>query len=215
MTDLTALSKIRRDYGKFSLTKEDACASPFKQFQLWFAEILSIEHQDPTAMVLSTVDAEGHPDSRVVLLKGFDDDGFIFYTNYESTKSEQIATNPHVALNFYWPQMTRQVRIRGKIVRVSEAQSDEYFASRPHSSQLSAIASPQSKEITNRTDLEAILNRLLQQHQNSPVPRPKHWGGYKVIPYEMEFFQGRDNRLHDRLQYCLQNKRWIIRCLAP
>ena len=215
MTGITPISAIRRDYGTQDLTKENACESPIQQFQRWFDEILTVEQNDPTAMVLSTVDSEGHPDSRVVLLKGIDEEGFIFYTNYESAKSKQIASNVYVALNFYWPQLTRQVRVRGKIAPVSETLSDEYFASRPFHSQLSAVASPQSHEIQHRSDLERKVSQLLQRHQNVPVSRPAYWGGYKITPFEMEFFQGRDNRLHDRLHYFLKNNRWERRYLAP
>ena len=166
-------------------------------------------------MVLSTVDEKSCPDSRVVLLKGLEEGNFIFYTNYQSAKSMQIQNNPYAALNFYWPQMARQVRIRGRVKKVSTKQSDEYFSSRPIKSQLSAIVSPQSQEIMDRASLEHALNDLIQQHGQELVVRPNHWGGYMVIPEEIEFWQGRDNRLHDRIQYCRQEGAWIRRRLAP
>lgn len=208
------LADIRREYGDLSLNEHDVQASPIAQFQLWFSEILQIETQDPTAMVLSTVDEEGRPDSRVVLLKGIDEGAFVFYTNYTSVKACQIKANPSVALIFYWPSMARQVRIRGTVTFTSEKQSDEYFSSRPLASQWSALISPQSAQISTRAELEQALERLRQQDE-VPIVRPDHWGGYCVKPYELEFWQGRDNRLHDRIQYTYQENAWVYRRLAP
>ena len=209
------ISDIRREYGNLSLSEEEADVCPIAQFERWFAEVVITEKSDPTAMVLSTADKLGHPDSRVVLLKGVDAGTFVFYTNYESVKSIQIHTNPYVALNFYWPEMARQVRIRGRVERASKAQSDTYFASRPKTSQLSAITSPQSTEISGREELERILNDLIAKHQQQPIVRPTNWGGYVVIPDEIEFWQGRDNRLHDRIHYYRQDENWVHRRLAP
>lgn len=208
------LADIRREYGDLCLNEQDIQASPITQFQRWFSAILQTETHDPTAMVLSTVDAEGRPDSRVVLLKGIDEGAFIFYTNYTSIKAQHIQANAAVALNFYWPSMARQVRIRGHATLAKQQQSDDYFLSRPKASQWSALISPQSSEISSRADLEQAIEAL-RQHNEEPIVRPEHWGGYCVTPYEIEFWQGRDNRLHDRIQYTLQDNRWTYRRLAP
>lgn len=215
MPNWKGLSDIRREYGDLSLSEGDVNASPFVQFECWFAEILTSEKSDPTAMVLSTVDQSGHPDSRVVLLKEIHENTFIFYTNYQSTKSIQMTANPYVALNFYWPETARQVRIRGHVRQTSIEQSDKYFLSRPKSSQLGAIVSPQSREISSRAELERAFKALIEKHQQELVMRPEHWGGYAVTPYDIEFWQGRDNRLHDRIHYYLQNGQWLHRRLAP
>ncbi|WP_028388206.1 pyridoxamine 5'-phosphate oxidase [Legionella fairfieldensis] len=215
MSDWKTLADIRRDYGELSLNEETIEASPITQFKLWFEEVLQAEKSDPTAMVLSTVDERGRPDSRVVLLKGVEEDAFVFYTNYQSTKSLQLRQIPYAALNFYWSQMARQVRIRGRIKRLPKIQSDEYFASRPVTSQLSAIASPQSRQIAGRTELENSFNKLLAEQHQQPVVRPKHWGGYMLMPEEIEFWQGRDNRLHDRILYYKKRGHWVYCRLAP
>lgn len=214
MTQQKSLAEIRREYGDLSLNELNVQTCPIAQFQLWFSEILQTETADPTAMVLSTVDSEGRPDSRIVLLKGIDEGAFIFYSNYTSVKAHQIKANPAVALNFYWPVMARQVRVRGHITFTSESQSDDYFASRPKASQWSALISPQSTPIAGRHELEAALEQLRQQNE-VPIVRPDFWGGYCVTPYEMEFWQGRDNRLHDRIQYSYQDEGWLFRRLAP
>ena len=215
MTVWKTMSDIRREYGKLSLSEESAMDCPIAQFESWFAEVVKTEKSDPTAMVLSTVDDRGHPDSRVVLLKGVEKGAFIFYTNYQSAKSIHIERHPYVALNFYWPEMARQVRIRGEVTKTSVSQSDAYFASRPVTSQISAVISPQSSEITGRIELEQKLNALIAETQQQPVVRPTHWGGYIVTPEEIEFWQGRDNRLHDRIHYYQQNGKWRHRRLAP
>ena len=209
------LSDIRRDYGTLYLSETEIDSSPFAQFEHWFTDVLSTEKSDPTAMVLSTVDEKGYPDSRVVLLKGIEEGAFIFYTNYQSTKAIQLNKNPYAALNFYWPQMARQVRIRGRVTQTPTAQSDDYFASRPMMSQLSAIASPQSSEIKDRAELEHRLNELIERYQSETILRPLNWGGYRVLAEEIEFWQGRDNRLHDRIQYYRNNDTWLHRRLAP
>ncbi|WP_298626432.1 pyridoxamine 5'-phosphate oxidase [uncultured Legionella sp.] len=215
MTNFRSLADIRRDYGELSLSEESAQSEPIAQFKLWFDDVLQNEKNDPTAMVLATVDDKGCPDTRVVLLKGLDEGNFLFYTNYQSAKAMQINKNPYAALNFYWPQMARQVRIRGRVKKVSREQSDDYFSSRPIKSQFSAIVSPQSQEITNRAALELALNNLIEQHGQEAVVRPDNWGGYMVIPDEIEFWQGRDNRLHDRIHYFRKGDGWLVRRLAP
>lgn len=209
------LSDIRREYGLLSLDEHEAGKNPIALFKRWFEDALAIERSDPTAMVLSTVDAKGYPDSRVVLLKGVEEDAFVFFTNYQSTKAMQIQDNPYVALNFYWAEKARQIRVRGRVKRTTAARSDAYFASRPQRSQLGALASPQSREIVDRTVLEHALNDLIAQYGQEPVVRPSHWGGYMVLPDEMEFWQGRDNRLHDRLFYFRERGEWNVRRLAP
>jgi len=215
MGNFRSLADIRRDYGDLSLSEESAASDPIIQFKLWFEDVLEHEKNDPTAMVLSTVDSQGHPDSRVVLLKSIDEGNFVFYTNYQSAKALQIQYEPYVALNFYWPQMARQIRIRGRVKKISAADSDTYFSSRPIKSQLSATISPQSKEIRDRATLEKALNALIEEHGQETVVRPESWGGYVVIPDELEFWQGRDNRLHDRIHYYREAGQWRKRRLAP
>jgi len=210
------LSDIRREYGQEGLSDEGLLDCPIAQFNVWFDEVLLTEQSDPTAMVLSTVDAKGNPDSRVVLLKSADHQGFVFFTNYDSAKAIQIAQHPYVALNLYWSHLVRQVRIRGRVQKTSTTQSDDYFASRPVGSQLSAIVSSQSKVLCSRAELESTLHELMVNRKPSdPIVRPAHWGGYVVIPDELEFWQGRDNRLHDRVQYRLNQGKWSHRRLAP
>ncbi len=215
MTNFRSIADIRREYGDLNLSEQSLPEDPIAQFKLWFEDVLKNEKNDPTAMVLSTVDEKGHPDSRVVLLKGLDKGQFIFYTNYQSTKAKQIQNNPYAALNFYWPQMARQVRIRGQIEQINKEQSDLYFSTRPIKSQFSAIVSPQSQEIGERESLEHALNDLIQKHGQEPVLRPNYWGGFMVIPEEIEFWQGRDNRLHDRIHYYLKDGQWKYHRLAP
>jgi len=215
MTKFRNIADIRRDYGELTLNEQTIDADPLVQFHLWFEEVLDKEQNDPTAMVLSTVDEQGYPDSRLVLLKGIDEGCFVFYTNYQSAKGIQLQNNPHAALNFYWPEMARQVRVRGLVEKVNKELSDSYFSSRPINSQLGAIASPQSQQIKDRTFLEQSLNQLIQEHGQKPIVRPKHWGGYKLIPDNIEFWQGRDNRLHDRIAYHRQDNTWRHHRLAP
>lgn len=215
MPNFRSLADIRRDYGDLKLSEESASSDPIAQFKLWFEDVLKNEKNDPTAMVLSTVDDKGLPDSRVVLLKGLVEDNFVFYTNYQSAKAMQLQNNPYAALNFYWPQMARQVRIRGRVKKVSKEQSDEYFLSRPIKSQLSAIVSPQSQEILNRSFLDNALNELIQRQDQELIVRPNNWGGFLIVPDEIEFWQGRDNRLHDRIHYYQQDGKWLHHRLAP
>lgn len=209
------LADVRREYGHLSLDEKETPASPFLQFEHWITDARAHEQDDPTAMVLSTVDADGCPDSRVVLLKGLELDRFIFYTNYTSTKALEMHTTPHVALNFYWPKMARQVRIRGQVKRVSTAQSDTYFASRPRLSQLSAMASAQSQPLESRANLEQRIDELSRHYEQQAIPRPEYWGGYAVTANEIEFWQGRDNRVHDRICYRREGDAWVKVRLAP
>lgn len=209
------MSAMRREYGNSTLSEDNAHECPLVQFESWFSEILKSERHDPTAMVLSTVDEQGNPDSRVVLLKEVYQGAFVFYTNYESTKAAQIINNAHVALNFFWPEMVRQVRVRGIVSQTTQEQSQHYFTLRPFASQVCAVVSPQSKVIPNRDMLEEQFNAQLSKLQNQTIDCPPYWGGYAVTPHEIEFWQGRDNRLHDRLHYQLTNGQWQRNRLAP
>ncbi|OGV36623.1 MAG: pyridoxamine 5'-phosphate oxidase [Legionellales bacterium RIFCSPHIGHO2_12_FULL_35_11] len=209
------LANIREEYGNDKLLEHDISLNPLRQFEIWLNDYAQSEPNTPNAMVLSTVDEHGFPDSRVVLLKGLDKDTFVFYTNYYSAKGLQLDFNPKAALNFYWPLQMRQVRIRGYIDKVSDKMADEYFHSRPVDSQLSAIASPQSREISGRDELCADFNKLKEQFTGKEIHRPEYWGGYQLTPIEVEFWQGRDNRLHDRIKYYYKNNTWSICRLAP
>lgn len=213
MPQRTSIADIRREYGCLSLDEATIPSCPMALFQAWFSEILQSEQYDPTAMVLSSVDAQGDVDSRVVLLKGIEKDQFLFFTNYESPKALQLQHHPHVALNFYWPSMARQVRIRGVAQKTSREQSQAYFASRPIESQWSAIVSQQSAVIHERAVLERAFQALHDKPQ--PITPPDNWGGYGVTPTVMEFWQGRDNRLHDRIQYVYEANVWKSYRLAP
>jgi len=212
---IEVLSNIREEYGALDLLEKDVALDPIKQFELWFQEHLDLVKNTPNSMVLSTVDSLGCPDSRVVLLKSLDKGRFVFYTNYYSAKGLQLENNPHAALNFYWAENMRQVRVRGVVIKVDEKQADEYFHSRPLPSQFSAIASPQSQEISSRDILFAKLEEVEKMYADKEVVRPKHWGGYALVPHEVEFWQGRDNRLHDRIKYYNKNDTWCFRRLAP
>ena len=212
----THIANIRREYSGCALSEQKVLASPFEQFDAWLQEVLQTDLPDPTAMTLASVDPHGIPDLRVVLLKDVKENRFIFYTNYLSTKGMQLAAHPYAALNFYWPLLHRQVRIRGKIEKVSADLSDQYFASRPKMSQLSAIASKQSSVIASRATLENRMREIRAFYEHKPIERPAYWGGYGLTPFEFEFWQGRDNRLHDRVRYRMQaGDSWCIERLAP
>ncbi len=211
-----ATSMIRREYRGEPFDEDTLKEDPVDQFELWFSEAVARVQEDPNAMALSTVDERNRPVTRMVLLKGFDRNGFIFYTNYNSRKSQNLESNPHAALTFYWPELVRQIRIEGSVERVPEKQSDEYFQSRPLASRLSAWASPQSKEVGSRAELEKRLKEMEEKFADGEVPRPEFWGGYRVIPDRFEFWQGRINRLHDRFGYTLQDDgSWRVSRLAP
>src|SRR3990167_3301158 len=203
MTEWKVLADIRRDYGEQGLSESNLDINPIIQFQRWLAAALSVNQPDCTSMVLSTVDENGLPDSRILLLKGVDNGEFVFYTNYSSTKELQLENIPYAALNFYWPAMSRQIRIRGHVNKTTAAQSDAYFDSRPIASQISAIISKQSQIVPAREFLEDEFNSLMNKSSAEPgtLKRPKNWGGYSIAPDEMEFWQGRNNRLHDRIRY--------------
>lgn len=210
------LSEMRLTYDKGELDDDRILPHPMGQFERWFAEVRSTDVPDANAMIVSTVDAQGHPSARTVLLKEFDESGFIFYTSYESQKGREISVNSAVALTFYWPTMERQVRVSGNADRVSPEKSDAYFSSRPHGSQLSAIISPQSTVIPNRAFLTACLAEATARlADDQPLARPANWGGYRVTPSTIEFWQGRPDRLHDRIRYSLRDNEWVAERLAP
>lgn len=212
--DFKPFASNRREYGERSLKEEDLADSPFTQFEQWFSDALTEKVVDPTAMVLSTVDAQGFPNSRVVLLKGLEDEAFVFYTNYESTKSAELKNTPHAALNFYWPSLARQVRIRGSVQRVNRAVSEAYFSSRSVMSQCSAVVSPQSRVIASREELLREAEQLMVEQHSKPITCPHYWGGFSVVAEEIEFWQGRDHRLHDRILYSKKNLVWSKSRLA-
>ena len=206
----------RREYGGLSLSKQEICADPIEQFEKWFTEVIATEQTDATAMHLATVDENGCPDSRVVLLKGIEKHAFLFYTNYQSAKGIQLRAHPYAALTFYWPSLARQVRIRGHVSQVDEVSSDAYFANRPRMSQLSAWASPQSQVLADRLTLESRMQTVMERYADGQsIPRPDDWGGYALSADTVEFWQGRDNRLHDRIRYYKKNGRWQFERLAP
>lgn len=209
------LAHIRLEYSREELSEEHVDADPFVQFGRWMDEAIAAEVPEPTAMCLSTASKDGRPSSRMVLLKGFDQDGFVFYTNYNSHKGRELAENPHAALTFFWPELERQVRIAGSTSKVSDEESDEYFSSRPYTSRLGAWASDQSEPIESKTVLVTKAAKLAIKYATGGVPRPPHWGGYRVVPDLIEFWQGRPSRLHDRICYEMSEGSWRIKRLSP
>lgn len=209
------IADLRQDYTLQGLSETDVDPNPFIQFQQWFDQALVAQLPEPNAMTLATVTPDGKPRARMVLLKDFDEQGFVFYTNYNSQKGQELAENPQASLVFWWAQLERQVRIGGRVEKVSENQSDEYFFSRPLNSRLGAWVSNQSEVIESREVLEQKLQELHTKYQDQDVPRPRHWGGLRVIPIEIEFWQGRPSRLHDRLLYTRENSSWKIERLSP
>lgn len=213
---MASFEEIRRDYAFATLDVANVAAQPIAQFEKWFSEAIKANLPEPNAMSLSTVSKGGRPSSRIVLMKGIESGCFIFYTNYQSDKGRALDENPMCALNFFWPELERQVRIEGIAERVSEEKSTAYFQSRPRESQIGAWASPQSHAIADRTILEDRVKQMEKKFQNLPVlPKPKQWGGYQVDPYLVEFWQGRLSRLHDRILYLKEGKEWKISRLAP
>lgn len=202
----------RRNYVLHELTEEKISPNPFEQFGWWFDDATNAEVIEPNAMVLSTATTDGRPSSRMLLLKAFDENGFVFYTNYHSRKGREITENPYACILFYWEKLERQVRIEGVLEKVAAKLSDEYFSARPYESRLSAIVSEQSEEIPNRQVLE---DKLEQIRHEGVVKRPEHWGGYVLKPNYFEYWQGRASRLHDRLVYVNENGAWKIKRLAP
>jgi pyridoxamine 5'-phosphate oxidase len=210
------LSKLRTDYESEGLSETRIEADPLTQFRRWLDEAIEAGVPEPNAMAVSSVDSSGRPSARIVLLRGLDEQGFVFYTNYESRKGQQLAANPFAALTFFWAPLHRQVRIEGRTVRVTDSESDSYFAGRPRASQIGAWASRQSSAIHDRNAIEQEVARLEQVFAGQEVPRPPFWGGFRVRPSLIEFWQGRPSRLHDRLQYSVQaDGSWILERLSP
>ncbi len=210
------IADLRQDYTLEGLSETEVNSNPFTQFQQWFDQVLSADILEPNAMTVATTTKVGKPSARMVLLKDFDERGFVFYTNYNSHKAQELAENPQAALVFWWAELQRQVRIYGQIEKVSDRESDKYFYSRPFSSRLGAWVSNQSEVIENREVLEQQLEELKEKYHNQEVPRPSHWGGIRVIPAEIEFWQGRSSRLHDRLVYKrMEDDSWKIERLSP
>ncbi|MFD2036056.1 pyridoxamine 5'-phosphate oxidase [Belliella marina] len=209
------ISDIRIEYSLKSLTLSEVLETPLEQFQIWFNEALVSEVMEPNSMNIATIRPDGTPNARIVLLKGIDD-GLVFFTNYNSSKGQELAQNPNIAVTFFWPELERQVRFSGKVEKVSEKDSDEYFFSRPFSSQIGAWVSPQSAEIESREFLEEREKQLQQEFSPQTMKRPTHWGGYRIVVSEAEFWQGRPSRLHDRIKYKLQvDGSWTKTRIAP
>jgi pyridoxamine 5'-phosphate oxidase len=210
-----AVAALRKDYGQASLNESDVADNPFVQFTKWFDEALKADVNEPNAMSVATVGADGKPSSRIVLVKQFDQRGFTWYTNYDSQKGQQLRDNPYAALLFFWSELERQIRIEGRVERTSAEESDKYFHSRPLKSRLSAIASSQSAPIEDRAELEQNYDAVASRYDGEP-PRPEHWGGYRLVPERIEFWQGRRSRFHDRIVYMLQaDGSWTRQRLQP
>lgn len=210
------LDKIRKEYSKASLDISNVLTNPIDQFNKWFGEAMEAEVLEPNAMSLATVGSENRPSCRIVLLKGIEDDRFLFFTNYQSHKGKELENNPVCALTFFWPQVERQVRIEGSVTRVDDRKSEEYFQSRPLGAQIGAWSSPQSSVISGREILEECVKLIEKKYEGiNALPKPHQWGGFQVEPVMIEFWQGRENRLHDRIEYRKVNGQWTMQRLAP
>ena len=210
------LAALRREYKRHTLSEAEVDRSPIAQFQRWFGEAIAARVPEPNAMILATATAGGRPSARTVLLKGVDERGFVFYTNYESRKGQELAENPWAALVFLWVELERQVRIEGTVGQTTAEESDAYYASRPLGSRVGAWASRQSQVLPSRESLEQRMRELAAEYQQRDVPRPPYWGGYRLRPVAVEFWQGRPSRLHDRVRYrLLDDGTWAIERLSP
>jgi pyridoxamine 5'-phosphate oxidase len=212
--DQPGIAALRREYAHEALDEGAVAVLPLGQFDRWFKEARAADLPEPSAMTLATCDAHGRPSARIVLVKHYDERGFVFFTNYDSHKGQDLAANNRAALLFFWPELERQVRIQGRVEKVSAADSDESYRGRPAASRIAAWASPQSQVVPGRTVLEARVSAFEAEHGKNP-PRPTYWGGYRVVPQVLEFWQGRRSRLHDRIQYRLKSGAWVIERLAP
>jgi pyridoxamine 5'-phosphate oxidase len=210
-----AIAGIRKDYKLKSLLEADVKKDPVTQFSVWWDEAVKSDIAEVNAMTLATCSANGRPSARIVLLKGFTNEGFIFYTNYESNKGKELANNPYAALVFFWKELERQVRIEGTVKKISEAESDRYFQSRPTGSKIGAWASAQSSTVANREAIEESYLNYSNKFYSNYIPRPPYWGGYIVEPEKIEFWQGRSSRLHDRILYTKHIQEWKIERLSP
>lgn len=213
--DKPDLAALRKSYERAALDETDAAPDPLHLFETWMRQALEAGLPEPNAMTLATVDAQGRPSTRIVLIKGYDAQGIVWYTNYESRKGRELAHSPWAALQFHWVELERVVRIEGQVEKTSAEESDAYFHSRPLDSRLGAWASPQSRVIGGRAELDTRLAEAGARFGDDEVPRPPHWGGFRVRPTLFEFWQGRPSRLHDRIQYRWANVRWIVERLAP
>ncbi|MBL0356269.1 MAG: pyridoxamine 5'-phosphate oxidase [Chitinophagaceae bacterium] len=210
------IADIRKDYMLKSFTEADAEANAIKQFTSWWNDAISSEIDEVNALTLSTATKDGKPSARIVLLKGYDNNGFVFFTNYNSNKGLELAANPQACMVFFWKELERQVKVEGIIEKLTDAENDEYYFSRPIGSQVGAWSSPQSEVIASRSVIEENVKKYEAQFTTIPITRPPHWGGYRLKPHLIEFWQGRPNRLHDRLQYTLQHGTdWKLERLAP
>lgn len=212
---MPSIADIRKDYSLRSLSEKDTAADPLSQFTKWWDEAITAQLEEVNAMTLATASLDGLPAARIVLLKGFDEKGFTFFTNYDSFKGQQLAENPRACLVFFWKELERQVRITGLVEKTTAEESDAYYNTRPEGSRIGAWASPQSHVISDREWLEANDLKYIDQFKNKPITRPPHWGGYRVKPVCIEFWQGRESRLHDRIQYTLERSEWKKERLAP
>ncbi|WP_372751485.1 pyridoxamine 5'-phosphate oxidase [Labilibaculum sp.] len=208
------IKKLRHEYGQRSLTRSEINSNPFTQFRIWFEEAVKMQLPDANAMTLATVSPDNRPSARILLLKDFSEKGFCFFTNYQSRKGKDIDKNAYGALVFFWPELERQIRIEGKITKLKAEDSNQYFFERPIGSRMAASVSPQSTEIENRESLIEMMNQFENEH-GTIFNRPDFWGGYQLQPDLFEFWQGRENRLNDRIEYTLENKKWKHRRLAP
>jgi pyridoxamine 5'-phosphate oxidase len=209
------INSLRHDFAKETLDEKDVSKDPVLQFEKWFKEAIDAKVNEPNAMTIATATKDGKPSARIVLLRNFNENGFVFYTNYTSRKGDEILENPHAALLFFWPELERQVRIEGILQKQTPEESDIYFQSRPRESKIGAWASEQSKIISSRKLLDSEYEKISKKYPDKNIPRPPHWGGYVLKPVSIEFWQGRHNRLHDRVLYTLKKNNWKIERIAP